>query len=708
LGLEVLKKVVMTGGAGLLAGTAPLVMRHKWEIELWVRNSMAKFKGLNSFVVDLESYEDIVLQLRKSGADVVIHCAGLTSIEFCETNRYIAYISNVITTKNIAKACALLGIKFVYISTDQLLRDAEGSEEDEISIPKNVYSLTKLDGEFETRKNAGDNSLIFRVNFYTWGSSYRRSLLDFIVDNLRDRKKITLFDDVRFSPLPAKLLLEYMATAIDLNLRGVYNLAGDERLSKYEFGLKVAQCFDLDTGFISKGKITERADLVARPVNLTLSNEKFKKAIGLINFPSVGESLQYLKEQEDYYKLQFANSLSKSSSSDFISYSKQSINDSDFDSVMSCLASPWLTQGPRVTKLEQEIAKYVGASYAVAVCNWTSGLHLAMLAAGVGEDDNVITTPISFVASANCARYVGANVHFVDIDPITLNLDAVKLRQKCEELGKVKAIVPVHFAGAPCDMGEIQKVANEFGSILIEDAAHAIGGSYLTGEKIGNPRYSEMIGFSFHPVKNITTAEGGVIVTNSKEIYLRLIKLRSHGINKDNESYIYKDQAFTNGLKNHWYYEMQELGYNFRLTDLQSALGLSQLNRLDLFQERKLQIVKKYDSAFSNIEGVFLYQSEMRERSGNHLYVIGIDYKFFGTSRFEVFEKFKACKIQVHVHYIPIYRQPYYVEHFDQSISQLKNSERYFENALTLPLCSSMTDAEVTHVVKSFINIFSK
>jgi perosamine synthetase len=694
-------KTIITGGTGLLGSAAPLVMKNEWQIELWTRGHEAKFENVESSKVNLENYESIYERLSLIRPDVVIHAAGLTNIEECENNSYSAYLSNVLTTKNIAKACSKLGIKFVFISTDQVLTDQEGSLEDAIAFPVNVYAKTKLEGEFETLRFCPD-ALVVRVNFFTWGSSYRKSFLDFIVDSLREGKKLTLFEDVRFNPLSAEILLKSLDVLVRKNASGIFNVVGDERLTKYEFGLKVADVFALDGRLIQKGALIDNKKLVKRPRNLTLDNSKVKQFVGANFFPSIDSTLRRLSDQEKMFKESFGLSLRTPSSAKIIQYGRQTIEESDVESILSCLNGALLTQGPKVAAFEKSIANYVGARYAVAMCNWTAGLHMAMLASHVSKGDNVITSPLSFVASSNCILYAGANPHFVDIDPQTLNLDVKKLEQKCKELGNVKAIIPVHFAGAPCDMIEISRIAKQYGAMLVEDAAHALGGRYLCGKRIGNPVYSDMVGFSFHPVKNITTGEGGAITTNDESIYKSLLRLRSHGINKVDDTFLNKELAYTNGMKNQWYYEMQDLGYNFRITDLQCSLGLSQMLRIDKFHSRRVEIAKHYDSAFSSLKNLKVLQNETRDLSGNHLYVVRIDFDRLNITRQRLFELFMERDIQLHVHYIPITKQPYYKNIVSGSYPAVDD---YYEHATTLPLYVSMTDDQINHVINSVKSI---
>ena len=695
------KKVLLTGGSGLLGCSSFLTQKNNWDITLWLRNHQVKLSGVTTKIVKLEDLNEVKASLNECRPDLIIHAAGMTNIEDCESNEYRATLSNVISSKNLAKASAELGIKFIFISTDQVSKDCESASEEDIGFPINIYARTKLQAEYDVMKYHPE-CIIARTNFFTWGHKWRKSLLDFIVDNLREKKLVTLFDDVRFNPLSTEKLLCYLDKLDDAGVKGIFNLSGDDKISKYDFGMMICDVFNLDKNYIKKGTLAGATKLVPRPLNLTIDNSKLKKALSIATTPSMNDFLVSLKKSEIEFKSILDESISPLIGSNNINYGKQSIDDQDFESILIGMDSPWLTQGPKIEKFEQTIAAYTGSRYAVAMANWTCGLHMAVLAAGVKPGDYIITSPLSFVASSNCAVYVGAIPFFVDIDPKTLNMDPVKLEEACKKLGsKLKAIIPVHFAGAPCDMEKISFIAKKYKVFLIEDAAHAIGGKYITGEKIGNNRYSDIVGFSFHPVKNLTTGEGGLITTNDENIYRHLLRLRSHGITKNNEEYKNTKEAFTKNKKNPWYYEMQELGFNFRITDLQCALGVSQMTKLNDFLSRKIVIVNSYDQAFSNLANAKIVQHDLRQLSGNHLYVIQVDFEKIGITRFDLFEKFKQRGINLHVHYIPIYKQPYYIENYPVNEEEFPNTEKYYFQAVTLPVFPEMTLSQRDLVIRT-------
>tara|TARA_B110000003_G_scaffold15607_1_gene15437 strand:- start:469 stop:1653 length:1185 start_codon:yes stop_codon:yes gene_type:complete len=384
---------------------------------------------------------------------------------------------------------------------------------------------------------------------------------------------------------------------------------------------------------------------------------------------------------------------------DIIPYGKHFIDQDDIDAVVDVLKNKNLTQGPAVLSFEKAIANYVGSKYAVAISSWTAGLHIAYLAAGLKEGDEFITTPLTFVATSNAALYCGAKPVFSDIDPQTINLCPDKLSRTIKEHPKAKVIAPVHFAGLACKMKEIKNMADKNKLLVIEDAAHALGAKYEDGSMVGNCKYSLMTGFSFHPVKSIAAGEGGMITTNNREIYRKLLRLRSHGINKYDDIFKNKHLAFTNGLNNPWYYEMQELGYNYRITDIQSALGESQLKKLNNFISRRLQIVKRYDLAFKSFENIAPIQIKTRNQSSHHIYPVRINFKKAKISRAKLMKKLSKENILTQVHYMPVPMHPFYQD-LNYKTDDLQNSSSYYNEALSLPLYFSLSDQDQDKVIK--------
>lgn len=376
-----------------------------------------------------------------------------------------------------------------------------------------------------------------------------------------------------------------------------------------------------------------------------------------------------------------------------IPYGRQDISQADIDAVLDVLKSDFLTQGPQVPLFEQTVSKHVGAKHALAVNSATSALHIACMALGLGRGDWLWTTPITFVASANCGLYCGAQVDFVDIDPLTYNLCPKALQAKliqAEKEGKLpKVLVAVHLCGQSCDMVAIHALSQQYGFKIIEDASHAIGGKYK-GEFVGNGRYSDITVFSFHPVKIITTAEGGMALTNSDELSHKMDLLRSHGITRD-------IARMTHESDGPWYYQQIDLGYNYRMTELQAALGLSQMQRLDAFVARRHQLAQRYDQLLTALPVTTPWQHP-DSYSGLHLYVVRLQLEKITKTHRQVFEALREQGIGVNLHYIPVHTQPHY-QRMGHKVGNYPQAEQYYTEAISLPMYQTLSDDQQDQVV---------
>lgn len=364
-----------------------------------------------------------------------------------------------------------------------------------------------------------------------------------------------------------------------------------------------------------------------------------------------------------------------------IPYGKQTIEQDDIQAVVDVLKSDFLTTGPKIAEFEQTVADYVGAKYAVAISNGTSALHAACFAAGIGPGDEVITTPLTFAASANCVLYCGGTPVFADVDPKTYNIDPEDIRRKITD--KTKAIIAVHLAGQPCDMDAIHSIAREHGLIVIEDGAHALGSVYK-GKKVGS--MSDMTTFSFHPVKPITTGEGGMIVTDNEDFYKKMVLFRSHGITRDDSMMTRNDGP--------WFYQQFDLGYNYRITDIQCALGCSQMKKLDRFLARRKEIVARYNEVFADCDNIITPYQLSDTESGWHLYIVQVK----NCDRRKVFENMREKGIGVNVHYIPVYMHPYYQEHGYENV-HCANAEEIYSHIISLPLYPGLTSEQQDYVI---------
>ncbi len=390
-----------------------------------------------------------------------------------------------------------------------------------------------------------------------------------------------------------------------------------------------------------------------------------------------------------------------------IPYGRHTVNWRDALAVAWQVKTKSLTQGRRIQEFEEKIANYVGSKYAVAVSSATAGLHISVLALDLPSESEVVTSPISFVASSNVILYAGLKTVFLDIDSDTINLSPELFKNYCSNNSNVKAVIPVHFAGLPCDMSSLYETATKFGINIIEDAAHALGGSYDSGEKIGSCKYSDLTVFSFHPVKSITTGEGGVITTNSFDLYQKLLLLRSHGITKTEENFQNPIISSSDGKFNSWYYEMQILGFHYRLTEIQAALGISQLRKLDKFMKKRMRIVHYYEDFLKQVESIRPAQLIRKNNSGNHIYPILIDFARLKISKECLLEELRDSGIRAQIHYLPIPLHPFYARK-GFTASQIPNSINYYSKCMSIPLFPGLSKRKQKAVMKSLVSIINK
>lgn len=371
-----------------------------------------------------------------------------------------------------------------------------------------------------------------------------------------------------------------------------------------------------------------------------------------------------------------------------LQYGKQYIDEADIQAVAKVMKSDFLTCGPQIPALEQKFCEITGAKYAVAVSNGTAALHIACIAAGIGPGDEVITTPITFAASANCVSYCGGKPVFADIDPETYNISPAAVEACITP--KTKAVIPVHYTGQAVAYDEIAEICRKYGLILIQDAAHAVGTRYK-GKPIGS--LADMTCFSSHPVKTVTSGEGGIVTTNEEKLYHKLLLARSHGITRDPSQMVHPSD-------DPWYYEMVSLGYNYRLTDMQAALFSSQLDKLPIFSARRKEIVNRYNEAFQDVDGVIVQKEIPESDTTRHLYILQLDLDVLTCSRRQFFDAMGAENIHCQVHYIPVYRLPYY-QKLGYPAGLCPNAERLYERILSIPLYYSLTDGQVEEVIRA-------
>ena len=707
-------RLLITGVSGLLGNNLASYFKDKYEVLGLYNSHPVVIDGIRTEACDITSKNSIKRAINKFNPSIILHCASLTNVDQCEVEKDFTKKTNVLSTRFLVECAGNKDSKLIYISTDAVYDGVRGgfSESDDIS-PLNYYGLSKYEGELEVAKK--ENSLIFRTNIFGWNIQNKKSLGEWVLDELQSNRRINGFKDACFSSIYTLEFARIIDIAIRQGLSGVYNCGSADSCTKYEFAIKIADCFGLDKTLISSISIDDFDFQAERGKRLDLNVNKLQRKLDY-RLPTINQSIEAFYRD---YKCGLQGEIKRNIStvqeqSTIIPYGRQWIDENDIQEVISLMRSERITQGPKVEEFEDALAEYCGAKYAVAVNSGTSALHIACLAAEVKEGDEVITSPITFVASANCAVYCGAKPVFADIDFKTYNVAIDEIRNKINM--QTRAVIPVHFAGQSCDMESIRKVIKnkeeEFGNkiFIIEDASHALG-SFYKDKYVGSCAFSDMTVMSFHPVKHITTGEGGAVLTNDEMLYKKLKRLRSHGITNTPGEFVYNDLAFhssRNGdqrLMNPWYYEQVDLGYNYRITDIQCALGISQLKRLHDFCDRRHEIANMYNEAFSGIESIQIPFESKDCNSNFHLYVLLINFNQIGMERIQLMNELKKCGIQTQVHYIPVYTQPFYQKTFGTNWGDCPNAEEYYQKCLTIPLYPTMSDSDVERVIFEVTNI---
>ena len=667
-----MKTIVFTGGSSLLAQSWIRAEQPEYNFILGIHKRVPNQNNGRYVALAYEDPKKLAKQFQQLKSDIVVNCIGLTNVEACEEDEKLAAYTNVEIARNIAQASMYSKVKMVHISTDHLFDGKQAyTGEEEKNDPVNAYGRTKSQAE-DVVMDTNPDALVIRTNFFGWGPSYKPSFSDKILKSLRSNIPIKLFNDVYFTPISVVSLRECILALLGKNAVGIYNVASSERITKHEFGCRLADVFGFSKALIEPVNIESISGLTNRPKDMSLSNHKLSVFLSR-SIPSLKEQILALKEEEKHHQ-----------ESLIIPYGRQDISQKDINAVVDVLRSDYITQGPMIQKFERKVADYCNAKYAYACNSATSALHIACLALGVGKGDLVWTSPISFVASSNCALYCNAEVDFVDIDAKSYNMSPVALEQKlikAKAKGRLpKVVIPVHLAGQSCEMEQIYALSKVYGFSIIEDASHAIGAQYK-GNPVGSCSYSNIAVFSFHPVKIITTGEGGMCLTNDPELAVLLGRYRSHGITRH-------ATEMTKAPDGPWYYEQLNLGFNYRMNEIQASLGLSQLDRLDEFIEKRKAIASRYDELLES-SLVQIPQQHPETISSWHLYIIRLR-KNESISHRQLFEKFRAAGVLVNIHYIPIYRQPYYKK-LGFTETDFKESENYYKEAISIPIFPNLS-----------------
>lgn len=702
------KRVLITGISGLLGSNVAHCLKDRYDILGLYHNRSVLITGVETRSADLRYSMHTRSIVQQFNPDVVIHCAAVANVDACEQFPELARDINVQGTANLVSILEGTHAKIIYVSTDLVYDGIKGLfKETDSTGPRNQYARTKLEGEQCVLSRP--NSVVLRTNFFGWNLFEKRSLAQWVIEELNAGHSVKGFTDAIFSSIYTFDLAELIHAVIVKDIAGIYNCASSTFMSKYDFLVDVAQQAGFDPSLIKPVSILDGSLKAMRSKNLSMDVSKITKDLG-VTPPSMETCIRHYidgiahdyartigiaPQKGRYYPFQ-----------DTIPYGRQCLEDDDIKAVVDVMHAGNLTQGPKIEAFERALVECTGASFCAAVNSGTSALHVACLAAGVGPGDEVITTTNTFVASANCAIYCQATPVLADIDPRTYNISLQDIESRIT--AKTAAVIPVHFAGQSCDMETIhtivKKAEKKFNKkiFIIEDASHALGSLYKN-KKVGDCTYSDMVIMSFHPVKHITMGEGGAILTNDQSLHRKFCYLRSHGITNYPDELIHKDEAFevSSTARNPWYYEQQWLGYNYRITDLQCALGVTQLRKLPEFVKRRREIVVLYHRLLQDIPGMTLPFESANANTNFHLFVILIDFEKFRLSRADVMNALRHQGIYTQVHYIPVHTHPYYQKNFKTQWGDYPCAESYYRRCLSMPLSPAMSDDDVHRVANA-------
>lgn len=713
--MKVRRKLLITGISGLLGNNLGWYFKDKFEVLGLYHRHRAVIDGISTEECDMTDAAQTGTIIDGFAPDVIIHCASLTNVDQCENEREIAQRVNVGATRHLVDRIQGTNPHLIYISTDSVYDGLSGNfKESDPVQPKNYYGRTKYQGELEILK--AESPLVLRTNIFGWNIRPKKSLGEWVLQSLEDGNSINGFSDAYFSSIYTMELARILDLAIQKGITGVFNCGSADSCSKLAFAQKIASYFGLDPSLITPSSIDDFDFVAPRGRNMSLDTTKLQ---GELNYrlPTIDYSIEcfYRDSQSGLpNRIRETDNAIYPIADGTIPYGRQWIDGGDIQAASQVLQSQRITQGPLVQAFENKLSIVCDAQEAVAVNSGTAGLHIACLTGGIGAGDEVITSPNTFVASANCIVYCGGKPVFADIDPTTYNISPKEVEKRIGP--KTKAIIPVHFAGRSCDMEAIRQIANnaekKYGHriFIIEDACHALGSSYR-GKAIGSCVYSDMTVTSFHPVKHITTGEGGAVFTNDGELYQRLKRFRSHGITNDPTQFKFENCAYEGseaGLSaklKPWYYEQNDLGFNYRITDLQCGLGLSQLSKLDGFKERRRWIVDTYNRAFESIDTLQTPCVSDNDNCNYHLYILLFNFDKIGKSRVGVMRQLRKRNIMTQVHYIPVHTQPYYRSRFKTNWGDCPVAENYYQKCLSIPLYPAMHNDDVDRVINAIIAV---
>lgn len=687
------KKILVLGSSGFLGSNICLALRKQFKIFATINKNDFYLRGIHKVYLKESIFQSIGQIIADIKPNLIINCIGFTDIDNENNQKNKLDLLNFKIPNLISKISKKNNIKLIHISTDQLYQDSKklNQEIDQVN-PVNLYGKIKLKAEKKVLSN-DKNAIVVRTNFFGCNRLNKKSFFNFIYNNLNNNKKIFLLEDIYFTPVYIKDLIEILIKLYRIDFKGVINISSNSSISKYDFAKIIAEKFNLNSKLIIKSNLNKKNIFkVKRSKNMSLKNKKLKKFLNNLDL-NIDKSVQKFK---DDFSNGFFNEITN-----HMNYSRHYIPKSTINRLSNVIKYENLTQGKQILEFENKFSEKVGSKFAVAVSSCTAGLHISATALGLSNKNTLLTSPNTFVSSANVAHYLGSNLIFADIDADTPNINITNSLKIMEnKKNKIKVFMPVHYSGIPVDLVKFQKF-RDGKTFIIEDAAHALGSEYQCGAKVGSCKYSDVTVFSFHPVKSITTGEGGMITTNDKDIYHKLLMLRTHGINQQPKKNIEINNQYTNGVINPWYFEMQHLGYHYRITDIQAAIGIEQLKYLEKFIEKRKKLSFKYIEYFKHTP-IETYDKDLIKNSSCHLFNIRFDFEKYKINKARLINNLKDKGIGCQVHYIPVPLHPYYKQKGFR-IKNYPNVKKFYQDVLSIPLFYKMTIDQQIFVKENII-----
>jgi UDP-4-amino-4,6-dideoxy-N-acetyl-beta-L-altrosamine transaminase/dTDP-4-dehydrorhamnose reductase len=700
-----LPKVVIIGASGLLGSNLLLTGRNKkFQLYGTSRKSKINCPYADCFELNCSDYRALSDFLEAIKPDWVIHCGGATNVDWCEKHPEETWQINVDATAHLATLLRRIKAGLIYISSDSVFDGKKGNyATTDAPNPINIYARSKFASEQIIRQILKQH-VIIRTNFHGWNAVEKESLSEWIINNLKQGKTIPAFSDIFFNPLEASTLAGFIWDLLEEEAEGIFHLAASDSSSKYKFALSIAEVFGFSKEHIIPTESLSLPDRAARPPLTTLAPNFIKN----IKMPAVLDGIKKLLElqkcgyREELKKIAAPESGDVASRKKTLSYGRHCIDEKDVAAVSKVLKSDFLTTGPAVEEFEKRLAEYIGAKHTIVVNSGTAALHCAYAALGLKAGDEVIVPTMTFAATANAAVYCGATPVFADVNADDMLIDEKDIIKHITP--RTKAIAVVDYAGLPCNYGALREIARKHNLFLVADACHSLGASY-ENKPVGT--LADLTCLSFHPVKLITTGEGGAIVTDNDEFAAFIRDFRSHGIVRDPEKFTaltLNNPAAKRPLS--WYYEMQYLGFNYRLPDINCALGMSQLSKIDRFLNRRREIAEYYRREFAGAPFIKMQEFLHNRKSAWHLFVVQIDFDKIGSSRVDTMRRLKNNGILTQVHYVPVHKHPFYRNNFKTYDGMCPVAEGLYEKILSLPIYPAMKNEDAEYVagnVKSLL-----